>query len=207
MNRNENSMMDKIGKFINYIGEAGINEVYNVNDTIGTTNPYTISLGASLNAGVSYHYYDYVLDIKCADERNLVIETKAIDEDHGYNNIHDTKVSITYYLPNNMKYKLTGYLKGWNYNTLLNLKTNDLKNILKPEINEEKNQIGNLPRNQRRCLFTVEELDKLLQYLDDDIEIAINKLAEDRKKVEDVLSSLSDDQIIVLKKVLKINKY
>ena len=204
MNKNEVSMMDKIVKFINYIGEAGINEVYYINENnFGNKNSYSLQLEGNLNNGFSYHYYDYEIKLLCTDNRNLTIKTEAVEEDKGFKTI----ISIIYSLPNNKKYKLTGYINGWKYSSLLNFKKSDAKAILRPEVDEENNLIPAIPKSNRKSLFSIDELNYLLDFLDINMEMAIDKQEEDKKIVDEVLKTLSDDQIVVLKKVLNNGKY
>ncbi len=202
------TMIDEIAKFINYVGEAGINDVYevkisNIKDI--SRIKYDIEMKSNTEENELY-LYTYGIDIFSSDNKDLHIGVKVKKGDEESRFIPYTEIVISYLFPNNKIYKLKGKLNGHNYGDLLNIKGEDLKNVLIVESDEKRDLISTIPRKCEKYLFSVPELEALLKKFSEAIEIETDKNMEDKKIVDEAINNLNETltekQIKLLKQTL-----
>ena len=179
-----------IAKYINLIGKSGSNGIYNF---IIDQNPnYHIVFETEIGAGANYHFYDYKLDIISKLGQKLSIMTKALMDD---DNNFITRIQITELSKNTEKEVIEKNINGWNHNKLINFTSNDLI----------KNNSDN--KNINNNSFTNEQFKEIYDILNLKlIQLIANKDYNERL-LNEVLYSLTEDQIHVLKKRLNSGNY
>ena len=203
--KEEALMIEGFVKLINYVGDAGINDVegFNYNNE---QSPYYINLQRENGEGYQYNYYDYKLYIGSRDGRNLEITTTALENNNKNNYRHATKVLVSYLLPNDKRYGVSIIINGWDYNNMIKLKTNDYKEKAKRVIDDDV-YTTLIPRNIKPFIFKPDEVESFINIIEKLIEIDVEYQVERDNKIKEILNSLTNDEIKVLKKKLIQGKY
>ena len=208
MKKELSSTATYIVKLINTIGKAGINEVYNINlDNINYNNKnYHIIFKKDDSVAGEYNYYKYTLLIKCDDNRELKIETIPQEEVYGLNSYYNTKIVVSYKMLNNTDFKINSYTYNWNHNDLIKFNESDYFNKTYYEKETTVLEIISQAMNYMDSFYNSNELMVLSEVFDKKVDDSIEKNSESIKEAENLLSTLSEEQIHILKKVLSTHK-
>ena len=187
----------EVSNLISVIGKVGNKEVYGFDIEAPSTHKKII-LKCCKAEGEKYNYYDHVLKINYSDDKKLKIATTAMYEPRECTYTFATQIKISL-LRDGYEYSIIFYIPGWSYN--------DLENINKKNLTVPATYIyGNPDANGKYIVELLSDLDNepmsdgLSSYID---EVAA-KRDEDEQAAKKALETLTEDQVKVLKRMLKI---
>ena len=195
--------LEWIAKYINLMGQAGLNDI---NKFSITDNPaYNIVFESKAGDGRDYHYYDYNFAVSSILDQKLLVQTKAVEKENGNDYDHITKIAITYFLEDGA-YRLVKYINGWNHQTLIDFKNKDFENSTFHQMDNEDDYIETLSlTDSYKGLFRDYQLKDIYGITNNEIKRLIQANEYNQRLINEVLHSLTEEQINVLKKTLKVD--
>ena len=189
---------------INIIGELGNNEIteFTIKDYLD--NDIVVFLSKEGN-GSKYHFYNHSLIIKYSDNNKLIIETKALENSEECPYTYATNILVTHQI-NGKNYRLCSYIYGWNYDNLLNFTDKNFIQTMKHLTNQENDIKGPYTLNTNQLIDIVGDGEKrnIIDIIDSYICFLIDQKNDDNKKMDELLDTLSNNEIKTLKKKLSI---
>ena len=187
----------EVANLISVIGKAGNKGVYGLEIEAPSTHKKII-LKCCKAEGENYNYYDHVLKINYSDDKKLKIATTAMYEPRNCNYSFATEIKISH-LRDGYEYSIVFYIPGWSYNDLASINEKDLT-VPATYI------YGNPEVNGKYVVELLSDLDNepMSDIISSYIDEVATKRDEDEQAARKALETLSEDQVKVLKRMLKI---